>query len=229
MRQGFAAALIAGILACLTSPAGAAPFAVQLGPDRIVLDTPPGFSDTAAYGSPRLTELAENLADASSRVLVFALSDADTRRFGAGDSLDLRRYLLVVTPRAKERERMTPAQFADLLATAERNIDAAFAPPPDYRLYMQARPAGQTHLLEKMRREPQVLSLLYGTMVPQPPPSFWREDKPKEYKLSSTTLALIGSRALYISAFTIYESPADVLWMRSINATWVDELQRLNK
>ena len=162
-------------------------------------------------------------------MLVFALADADARRFAGGDALDLRRYLLAVTPRAKERERIGAAQFADLVDVAERDINASFQSPPDYRIYMQGRPAGQTTLLQKLRRDPKAISLLYGTMVPQPPPSIWREDKPPVFKLSTTTLALIGGRAVYLSAFSAYDSPADVFWIRSITETWLEELQRLNK
>jgi hypothetical protein len=214
---------------CFGAVAEAAPFSVQLGPDRLVLDTPPGFSDTAGFGSPRLTELAENLTEASSRVLVFALSDADARRFAVGDALDLRRYLLAVTPRAKERERITAAQFAELVAQTERTLDASFQSPPDYRIYMQGLPPGSTNLLQKLRQEPQVISLLYGTMVPQPSGSIWKADKPPIFKLTTTTLALIGGRAVYLSAVSAYDSPADVFWIRSISASWLETLQRLNK
>ena len=97
MRRRLAAALIAGAAFLLCTAAGAAPFSVLLGSDRVILDTPPGFSETAAYGSPRLTEIAENLAEASSRVLAFAISDADARRFSVGDALELRNYLLAVS------------------------------------------------------------------------------------------------------------------------------------
>ena len=38
---------------------------------------PAGFADTAGFGSPRLTDIAENLAEATNRVLVFALADVD--------------------------------------------------------------------------------------------------------------------------------------------------------
>ena len=229
MRRGLAAALVAIAWIGLCAIAAAAPFGVQLGPDRVVLDTPPGFSDTAAYGSPRLTELAENLAEASSRVLVFALSDADARRFAAGDSLELRRYLLAVTPRAKERERIDGAQFAKLVEEVERNSDAGFTSPEDYRIYLQGRPPAQAHLLQKLLQGPQTISLLYGTMVPQPRTNFWQEQKPAVFKLSTTTLALIGGRAVYLSAYSAYDSPADVFWIRSVTDTWLEQLQRLNK
>lgn len=229
MRRWLAAWVVAGGLLSCCASAGAAPFGVQVGPDRLVLDTPAGFADTAAFGSPRLTELAETLADASNRVLVFALSDADVRRFGAGDQLELRRYLLAVTPKVRERERMSLDQFGKLVDEIERNIDPAFASPENYRIYLRGRPAGQTHLLQKLRREPQLISLLHGTMLPQPPPSFWRDEPPAVFKLTSTTLALIGGRAVYVSAFSAYDSPADVIWIRSISETWTDELRRLNR
>lgn len=228
MRRGLAAWLVAGA-SLLSGAAGAAPFGVQVGPDRLVLDTPVGFADTAAFGSPRLTELAETLADASNRVLVFALTDADVRRFGAGDQLELRRYLLAVTPKARERERISPGQFGKLLEDIERNIDPGFASPENYRIYLRGLPAGQSHLLAKLRREPQLISLLQGTMLPQPPPSIWRDEPPAVFKLTTTTLTLIGGRAVYVSAFSAYDSPADVIWIRSISETWTDELRRLNR
>lgn len=229
MRIRLSAWLLAGAALCFCASPGAAPFGILLGTDRIVLDTPAGFSDTAAFGSPRLTELAENLTEASSRVLVFALADSDVRKFGAGDGLELRRYLLAVTPRAKERERINGAQFDKLVEEVERNFDPAFKSPEDYRIYMQGLPPAQAHLLQKLRRDPQMISLLYGTMVPQPRANFWQEQKPPVFKLSTTTLALIGGRALYVSVFSTYESPADVFWIRAITETWVEELRRLNK
>jgi hypothetical protein len=85
--------ILAALLAGFTIQCAAAPFAVQLGDARIVLDPPPGFSDTLQTGSPRLQELSESLTSASNRILLFAISDADLRRFGVGDSLELRRYM----------------------------------------------------------------------------------------------------------------------------------------
>ncbi len=226
MRRGLAAFLVAGSLLVCTS-AGAAPFTVLVGPDRLTLDTPPGFSETAAYGSPRLTEIAENLAEASSRVLAFAISDADARRFSVGDPLELRNYLLAVTPRAKERERMTPAQYAALIEEAGRNLGT---PPPaqtDFRKYLEGRTPGAPHLLADLRRDAQVISLLYGTLVPQPQP-WWAKDKPPLMKISSLTLVNIGGRAVYLYAFSGYDSPGDLAWIKSISEIWAEQLQRLN-
>src|SRR5258708_17364047 len=91
-----------------------APFALQLGDTRVALDAPPGFADVQGTGSPRLLELAEALTSASNRILLFALEDADVRRFNVGHSPDLRRYVIVVTPKGLEPRRVPPAPFATL-------------------------------------------------------------------------------------------------------------------
>ena len=108
------------LLACpsaghLRCSARAAPFAVQVGEARIGLDAPPGFADTHFTGSPRLQELGESLTSASNRILLFALSDADLRRFMVGDQLELRRYMIAVTPRGMERERVGEPAFRQLI------------------------------------------------------------------------------------------------------------------
>jgi hypothetical protein len=206
----------------------AAPFAVQLGLDRLVVDTPPGFTDSGSFGSPRLTEIAENLAEASSRVLAFALSDADARRFAVGDALELRRYLLAVTPRATERDRMTSAQFEALVQTAGRGLGPApdAKATADVKKYLRERTARQAHLLADFRRDPHLLSVMQGTMVPQP--GRWIDDPPV-FKVSSMTLVLVGGKAIYLSAFSAYDGPADAEWVRTVAERWVEDLQRLNR
>jgi hypothetical protein len=226
MRTGLAASLLAVAAFFAGGPCGAAPFGVQLGPDRLVIDTPAGFSDSAGFGSPRLTEIAEMLADPSNRVLVFALSDADFRRFSAGDQLDLRRYLLAVTPRVSERERLSPAQFATLIQEASRTLGKPPEPGTNYRQYLQGLAPGQAHLLAEIRRDEQMLSVLQGTMIPQPGRFV---DKPPLFKVSGMALVMIAGKALYISAFSAYDDPSDVAWIRAILARWVEDLQRLNR
>ena len=81
------------------------------------LDAPPGFADTGFTGSPRLLELAEGLTSASNRILLFAISDADLRRFTIGDPLELRRYMLAATPKGMERDSVTSARSTPSSAT----------------------------------------------------------------------------------------------------------------
>lgn len=209
-------------------PAWSAPFAVPIGESRVVLDAPAGYADTTFTGSPRLQELAESLTSASNRILLFALSDADLRRFSVGDPPELRRYMVVATPRALERERIGAAAFERLAADAMRR----FTPLPqdsDIAKALEAQPVGQASGLAELRRDPAVLSLLRGSrLAPTRIPRLFGSDERQNFMLSSSTLMLVRGKALELQVFTAYESAQDAAWVRSVTARWVDELQRLN-
>jgi len=214
-------AACAALLIALCAPAWAAPFAVRLGTERIALDTPPGFADTLDLASPRLQELAEALTSASNRILLFALTDADLRRFTLGDTPELRRYLLVATPRAMERDRVNPEQFRAFVAESLRGLGNP-AEPADLRKHLDALPQGQAGLLWELRRTPGAVSVLQGTRVPTKPNA-----KPV-YLLSTTTLLLLRGKALSVSVFAGYNDEADPDWLRAVTLRWVDDLLRLN-
>lgn len=215
--------LLAVLLAVMSLQCAAAPFAVRLGLERVVLDAPPGFSDTTQLASPRLNELAESLTSASNRILLFAVTDADLRRFTNGDPLELRRYMIVVTPGGLERERVDPKLFANFVGDSLRELGA---PPKtdDYRKYLETRPPGRANLLAELRREPALVSVLQGARL-SPQGGF--SEKP-QYLLSTTTLLLLGGKALNLAVYTAYESAADLDWIRFATERWVQELQRLN-
>jgi hypothetical protein len=201
----------------------AAPFAVQLGDTRLALDSPPGFADVQATGSPRLLEHGEALTSASNRILLFALEDADLRRFTVGDDPLLRRYVLVATPKGLEHERVTQAAFNTLVKDSLR----ALGPLPldgDPRGYIDAAPRGQAALLAELRKDAQVASVLQGARLPDPP----EVRLPPRYLLSTTTLMLVRGKALNVSVYALYDSPADVQWIRATTSRWIEELQRLN-
>ena len=208
------------LLSALSLGCAAAPFAVRLGTERVALDAPPGFADTLELGSPRLQEMAESLTSASNRILLFALTDADMRRFTLGDTPDLRRYLLVATPRAMERERVGLAQFRSYVADATRGLGNP-AQPADLRKVLEALPPGKPSLIAELRRTPQAVSLLLGSRLAGP-------DGKSVYLLSTTTLLLVQAKALSIAAYTGYDDDADLDWLRDTTLRWVDELQRLN-
>ena len=202
--------------------ARAVPFAIQLGDARLGLDAPPGFSDTALTGSPRIQELAEGLTSASNRILLFAITDADLRRFMAGDTPEFRRYMIVVTPRGLEYERVNAAAFATFVGDSLRELGK---PPADadYLKYLEAQPTGRVSLLAELRKEPEVVSVLQGTRLPQA-----RSSESQQYLLSTTTLLLLRGKALSVSVYTLYAGAADVDWIRFMTGRWVEELQRLN-
>ena len=220
--------ILAALLAACSLDCAAAPFGVQIGDTRIGLDAPPGFADSMFTGSPRLQELAESLTSASNRILLFALSDADLRRFTSGDTPDFRRYMLVVTPKGLERERIALPAFQRLVSDSMRDI----GPPPesgDFTKHLEKQPPGVLALLAELRKDPGVVSMLQGSRIPpaRPPGFFGGEEKP-QYLLTSTTLMLIRGRALNLSVHTLYDSPADVNWIRLTTERWIEDLLRLN-
>jgi hypothetical protein len=216
------------LFAALSLNAAAAPFAVQVGDARIALDSPPGFSDTSSIGSPRLGELAEALTSASSRILLFALTDADLRLFTGGDAPDMKRYAIIATPRELERERVRQEAFSGFVADSLRQMGPAAPVAADYRKHLDGQP-GKAALLGELRRDPLAVTLLQGTRVPPAPrPNVFAEEKPPQYILSTTTLLLVRGKALNLSVYGPYDSPADLDWLRAITARWVEDLQRLN-
>ena len=208
------------LLSALSLGCAAAPFAVRLGSERVALDAPPGFADTLDLGSPRLLEMAQSLTSASNRILLFALTDADLRRFTLGDTPDLRRYLLVATPRAMEREHVGLAQFRSYAADLARGLGNP-AQPAELRKFLDAQPPGRPALLAELRRTPQAVSLLLGSRLAGP-------EGRNVYLLTTTSLLLTQAKVLNVSAYTGYEDDADLDWLRDATLRWVDELQRLN-
>ena len=218
---------IAAFLAALAISIRAigAPFAVQVGEVRLALDTPPGFSDVQMTGSPRLLELGEALTSASNRILLFALEDADVRRFTVGDPPQLRRYVIAVTPRGLESARVTLAAFQRLAADSVRELGAAPPANTAYRPYLDSQPRGRPSLLAELRRDQDILSVLQGVRLPDPPRA---RDTQAQYVLSSTTLMLVRGKAMNVAVYTDFANDGDVAWIRATTERWVEELQRLN-
>jgi len=211
----------------LAAPAWAAPFGLQVGDVRLGFDVPAGFSDSMPTGSPRLQELAESFTPASNRILVFALTDADMRRFNTGDPPEMRQYLLAVTPRALEQERMSAAAFEAYVRDGLRSLGT----PPiegDVAKVLEARPPGEPTLLAELRRDPDAVSVLRGVRLPPPDTGFSIFSKPSQYVLSSSSLILLRGKALTLTVTTGYESKADAEWLRVTTLRWIDELRRLN-
>ena len=221
-------ALFAALLAAVALNCAAAPFSVRLASERIVLDAPGGFTDTTELASPRLQELGEALTSASNRILLFALTDADLRRFRNGDPMETKqRFVLAATPKALERDRITTEQFAGMAELSKRELGTP--PAGDPFKYLEKQPPGKSSLLFELKRGATVFSVLQGTRLVSPPVGFLGKEKPPQYILSTTTLLLLRGKALQLTAFTSYDTPEDMDWLKSITERWTAELQRLNE
>ena len=217
--------LLAAALTMVSLQCAAAPFALQVGDVRLGFDLPGGFADSLPTGSPRLQELAESFTPATNRILVFALSDADMRRFNTGDSPELRQYLLVVTPRAQEQERMSQQAFDRYVRDGMRGMGKPLE--GDFTKVMEAQPPGQPALIAEVLRDPDAISLLRAVRLP-PAEGVLSWFKPSQYVMSSTTVILLRGKALTLTVTTGYGGKADVEWLRATTLRWIDELKRLN-
>ena len=211
-----------------TCIAGTAPFVVQLGSDRLVLDTPAGFSDTLGLGSPRLDELAESLAGPSVRVLTFGITDADLRRFMSGEPPEFKRYVVAGTAREFERLRATQEDFRQFVADALRGLGDAPPAGSDLRKLLGAAPEGKPMLLEFLRRDAAVASYIQGTRLAGQKRSWSDWDVKPVFVLVSTSLVMVRGRPLNLSITIPMEDPADVEWLETNTRRWLEQIQRLN-
>ncbi len=219
------ASFLSALFAAFALDAAAAPFVVRLGAERIVLDAPPGYSDSLGLASPRLQELAEAQTSASNRILLFAITDSDLRRFMGGDRPEFRRYMIAVIPARLERERLSAAEFGALAGESLRDMGA----PPggtDFPALLDPPPHGLPRLLAVLRQEPLALSVLQGMRVPAKGDA---ERAKPQYLFSTTTLLLLRGKPLTLSVYTEHDGPADIDWLRAVTLRWADELQRLNR
>jgi hypothetical protein len=222
------AALFAALLAALPLASAAAPYTVRLGMERIALDSLPGFSDTTDLASPRLQDLAASLTSPSNRVLLFALTDADLRRFQMGDPLDKkRRYVLAVTPKELERERVSADAFKAFVADSLRGIGK----PEQFKdliKFLEERPIGVPNLLAEPKQGPTSVSLLQATrLTPLPGERIFDRSTP-QYMVFTTTFALVRGKALILSVYTLFYDEADIDWLQSATQRWTDDIRRLN-
>lgn len=216
-------AAIAFIALLIAGSVHAAPFAVQVGETRIGLDAPPGFADTTFTGSPRLQELAEALTSPSNRILMFAISDGDLRRFTVGDRPEFRRYMVAVTSKELERERMGRQRFAEVAGLALRELGAPPSAEAALVEHLDRQPSGQPVLVRELRRDADVVSVLAATRVA--PAS---RAQRTQYFLATNTLLLVRGKALSLSVHSAFDTAADLEWIRAITERWIDDVQRLN-
>ena len=223
------AALLAALLAAPPLTGAAAPYTVRLGTERIALDALPGFTDTTDLASPRLQDLAASLTSPSNRVLLFALTDADLRRFQMGDPLDKkRRYVMAVTPKELERERVSANAFKAFVAESLRDLGK----PEQFKdlpKFLEDRPIGLPNLLIEPKQGQTSVSLMQATrLTPLPGERMFDRSTP-QYLVFTTTFVLVRGKALILTVYTLFYDSADIDWLKTASQRWADELLRLNR
>ena len=105
------------------------------------------------------------------------MSDADVRRFTNGERLEAKRYMIAVTPKGLERERVTPAQFAALVADSLRELGKPVE-APDLIKFLDKQPVGRLHLVGELKKDAAMSSVLQATRLPPLPAAL----KPRKQK-----------------------------------------------
>lgn len=223
-----AAAVLAALLAAASQCAVAVPFSVRLGLEKLVLDAPPGFSDTTELASPRLQDLAATLTEPSNRVLLFALSDGDLRRFTQGEQLEARRYMVAVTPKGLERERVTAAQFGALVSESLQGLGKP-AEAPDLAKFLETQPIGKAVLIAELRKDANAVAVMQATRLPPLPGAHVFDTRKPQYLAFTRAIFLVRGKALQVAVYSMYEGPADLDWLKVMTQRWQDELLRLNR
>lgn len=220
--------VLAAFLSACALNCAAAPFAVRLGLDKIALNALPGFTDTTELASPRLQDLAASLTSASNRVLLFALTDADLRRFQNGDPADpKRRYMMVATAKGLERERVGAEIFKALVADSLRDLGKPEL-APDLAKFLESHPIGLTNHLPELAKSPTAVSVLQETRLPSLAGEGMFGKASPQYLLFTTSFVLVRGKALILTVRTLFHEPADIDWLKFATQRWVDDLQRLN-
>ncbi len=224
------ACLFAVVLAALPLAGAAAPYSVRLGLEKIVLDALPGFTDTTDLGSPRLQDLASALTSSSNRVLLFALTDTDLRRFTYGEPLDpKKRYMIVSTPKGLERERVSAELFTAFAGDSLRDVGKPMqVADAELVKFLESQPIGLANLLDELRREPTAVSVMQATRLQPLPGATMLDRNTPQYLLFTTTFVLVRGKALLLSVYTLFYGQADMDWLKLATRRWVDDLQRLN-
>lgn len=149
------------------------------------------------------------------------------RRFNSGDAPELKQYLLVVTPKSLEFERMSAATFDRYVAEGRKGMGTPIE--GDLTKILEARPPRELVLAAELPREPDAMAVIRAQRVPPAEAGgMFSSPKPSQYVLSSTAVVLLRGKPLTLTVTTGYERKADLDWLRETTQRWIEELRRLN-
>ena len=149
------------------------------------------------------------------------------RRFNSGDAPELKQYILVVTPKALEYERMSGEAFNRYVGDGR----SAMGKPVegDFTRSLEARRPGELVLIAELARDPDAMSVIRGLRLPPAESGgLFSAAKPSQYVLSTTSVILLRGKALTLNVTSGYEGKADMEWLRATTLRWIEELRRLN-
>jgi hypothetical protein len=236
MRRVLVALALMLVQAVVQAQSDAAPHRVTVGPAEVLLPLPVGFAE-ASTDAPALWRTGELLTPPSNRLLAFFVSAGDLQRVVAGQAPDMRRYFMVQTFRAAERDTFTDKGFAEIKDVLRSQYKTALQQVPlqtkehlDAASRQLGKQAGRPELtlkvgemlpLEVFDERATSLSIAALSKVVINTDAVVREIP---LAMAMTTLAARG-KIVYFYAYSVYDSPQDIAWCRQVTLDWLAELR----
>ena len=198
----------------------------------VQLPVPAGFADPSRE-LPQIRQLGERMTPASNRLLAIFMSQADINSALAGLQPAMARYFMAQTLRQTESSQISEAEFAQvktLLRQQYQSLLAELGPKVQGELDRAAREigrdagleslalkAGELKGLEVFDERPASISLLAATKY-----RVQAGENVSEVPMAmGITTAVIKGKLVYFYAYSVYQSPADLDWVRSATRTWL--------
>ena len=221
--------------ACLSAvPAWADEPAAQVtvGITRIELPVPEGFVEPTR-ALPQTRTLGERLTPPANRLLAFFLHRDDVQRMQTGQPPLMQRYFMAQTLRQAEDMLIAQDQFDQVRATLRdqyRSLLSQVGPQVQGQLDATARDMGREAGVESLSLKigelkglevfddrPGSISLLAATRY-----VVELEGSKKEIPMAmSITTAIFKGRLVYFYAYAVYQSAADLDWLRTVTRDWL--------
>lgn len=198
----------------------------------VQLPVPAGFADPSRE-LPQIRQLGERMTPASNRLLAIFMSQADINSALAGQQPAMARYFMAQTLRQTESSQISEADFAQvktLLRQQYQSLLTELGPKVQNELDRAAREmgrdlgqdllvlkAGELKGLEVFDERAASISLLAATKY-----RVQVGDSVSEVPMAmGITTAVIRGKLVYFYAYSVFQSAADLDWVRSVTRAWL--------
>lgn len=214
--------------------------AALVGDTPVAIPAPAGFSDPSG-ASPEMRSIAETLTPPDNRLLAIFVPDADIKRVALGQSPELTRYFMAQTSRKAESATVSAREFdqfrtmftqqqRDAIKSAnddlQKNLDVAskelgrkFQDPEFAIKAGEIKPLGMFDAGGSSFGMTALTS--YSGVV---------DGKKNDVILAmATTIALVKGKIVFLYAYSVHKSNADVDWTIAQSRLWFSSISSLNQ
>lgn len=229
---------VAAAFALYGLSASAEMFAARVGDAQIAIPVPAGFVEPSEQ-LPQLGKLAQTMTPPTNTLLSVFVPDSDVMRTKRGQAPLLNRYFLVQTMKSIETREVSMAEYTKFQASIRNRlqtvldssaarsqslISSAAKQLGDEAGIQFTMKVGEAKALsiddERETALSQSVAMKYESQV-----DGTREDV--QVVMSSTTI-LVKGKIIFVFAYSRYEAPTDLAWVRTQARTFVDQFVAAN-